>query len=223
MLGSSVLRRTEPHDAYPVLSPEGAHAMKPTRREFLQTSALIAAGDALPMPTAFAAPPEHAPLDGFQIARRHTMVRELPGENFFEGMLLGNGDIGVCVVVRPDALGLHLGKSDSWDIRVSEDIEKHVLTFQELLKLWNRAGEEAKRQGKPEMLFLENGIDFFREYTNKVASSTHVRGRAPGLAARCGSTGIRAGSCRAGRPSTPLPDSTRSTFSAAILPAIHAP
>ena len=37
------------------------------------------------------------------------------------GMLLGNGDIGVCITARSDALGLHIGKSDSWDIRVSED------------------------------------------------------------------------------------------------------
>ncbi len=145
--------------------------MKPTRREFLQTSALIAVGEALPAGSGFAASSEHESLDGFQIARRHTIARELPGPDFFEGMLLGNGDLGVCAVVRPDALGLHIGKSDSWDIRVSEDIEKHVLTFQDLLKLWKRAGEEAKRLGKPEMLSLEYNIDFFREYTNKVASS----------------------------------------------------
>jgi alpha-L-fucosidase 2 len=145
--------------------------MKPTRREFLQTSALIAVGDALPAPAGVAAPSEHQALDGFQIARRHMMVRDLPGEDFFQGMLLGNGDIGVCAVVRPDAIGLHIGKSDSWDIRVSEDIAKHILPFQEVVKLWSRASEEAKRLGKPEMLFLESSIDFFRDYTNKVASS----------------------------------------------------
>ena len=86
-------------------------------------------------------------------------------------MLLGNGDIGLCVTVRPDALGLHLGKEDSWDIRVSEDHYQHVLPFNELLKLWERASEEAKRQGKPDMLYMEYGIDFFREYTQKVTSS----------------------------------------------------
>src|ERR1039458_8320490 len=145
--------------------------MKPTRREFLQTSALIAVDDALPAPAGVAAPSEHATLDGFQIARRHLMVRDLPGDNFFQGMLLGNGDIGVCAVVRPDAIGLHIGKSDSWDIRVSEDIGEHILPFQEVVKLWRRASEEAKRLGKPEMLFLESSIDFFRDYTNKVASS----------------------------------------------------
>jgi len=42
-------------------------------------------------------------------------------------MLLGNGDVGACVVVRPDALAIHIGKNDCWDIRVSEDIADHVL------------------------------------------------------------------------------------------------
>ena len=84
---------------------------------------------------------------------------------------LATATSGVCVTVRPDALGLHLGKEDSWDIRVSEDHYQHVLPFNELLKLWERASEEAKRQGKPDMLYLEYGIDFFREYTQKVTSS----------------------------------------------------
>ena len=98
-------------------------------------------------------------------------MRELPTPNFFEGMLLGNGDIGLCVTVRPDALGIHIGKSDSWDIRVSEDHYASVLPFADLLKLWERAGDEAKRQGNPDMLYLERDIPFFRQYTEKVASS----------------------------------------------------
>jgi len=118
-----------------------------------------------------ASTPESAPLDGYHIAQRHQIIRELPTPNFFEGMLLGNGDVGVCVTVRPDALGLHLGKLDVWDIRVSEEHARHVLPFTELLKLWERASAEAKRQGKPDMLFLESNIDFFRAYTDKVMSS----------------------------------------------------
>ena len=110
-------------------------------------------------------------LDSVEIARRHRMVNDVPTPNFFEGMLMGNGDLGLCVTLRPDALGLHIGKEDVWDIRVSEDHYQHVLPFQELLKLWERAGEEAKRQGKPEMTSLEYNIDFFREYTQKVGAS----------------------------------------------------
>ena len=132
------------------------------RRRFLQTAAVS---------TAAPAAPNTAPLDSVAIARRHRFVRDVPTPNFFEGMLLGNGDLGVCVTLRPDALGLHIGKEDVWDIRVSEDHYQHVLPFDELLKLWERAGEEAKRQSKPDMTYLENHIDFLREYTQKVSSS----------------------------------------------------
>jgi hypothetical protein len=143
--------------------------MKTSRRTFLQATAATAAGAALPAETRpFST---EANLDGFEIAKRHQIVFDLPTPNFFEGMLLGNGDIGLCVTVRPDALGLHLGKEDSWDIRVSEDHYQHVLPFNELLKLWDRASAEAKRQGKPDMLDLEYNIDFFRDYTMKVSSS----------------------------------------------------
>ena len=143
--------------------------MKTTRRKFMQTSLVATAAGYLPKST-LASGGDPA-LRAEEIAKRHRIVRDVPGPNFFEGMLLGNGDVGVCAEVRPDALGLHVGKSDSWDIRVSEGIERDILTFEELLKLWHRAGEAARQAGKPDMLFLESNIDFFREYTEKVASS----------------------------------------------------
>jgi alpha-L-fucosidase 2 len=135
----------------------------PSRREFLVSAAGAAAA-----PLAAGAGPA---LNGFEIARRHRIVRDLPTPNFFEGMLLGNGDIGACVTVRPDALGLHLGKEDSWDIRVSEEHYRHVLPLPELLQLWKEAGEEAKRQGRPDMIYLETEIPALREYTRKVTAS----------------------------------------------------
>jgi alpha-L-fucosidase 2 len=143
--------------------------VRTNRRTFLQTTAATATAAALP--AGMRSVSDVSNLDGFQIAKRHAILQDLPTPDFFEGMLLGNGDIGVCVTVRPDALGLHLGKEDSWDIRVSEDHYQHVLPFDELLKLWERAGEEAKRQGKPDMTYLEKNIDFFRDYTDKVTSS----------------------------------------------------
>jgi len=99
------------------------------------------------------------------------MRRDKPGPAFFEGMLLGNGDVGVCAVVRPDALGLHIGKNDCWDIRVSEYSEDDILSFSDLLDLWHRAGEEAKKQGHPDMVHLETNIDFLHEYALKARSS----------------------------------------------------
>src|SRR2546427_6827880 len=120
-------------------------SMKTTRRKFLKASAAASAAGILPTPAG--GTPNGDTLDAYQIAQRHLIVRDLPTPDFFEGMLLGNGDVGVCATVRPDALGLHLGKSDSWDIRVSEDHDKYVLTFNYLQKLWERASEEAKRRG----------------------------------------------------------------------------
>lgn len=133
--------------------------MPTTRRTFLQTTAVTAA------------PALRQPLDAAAIARRHNLVRTQPTPDFFEGLLLGNGDIGVCAVVRPDALGLHIGKNDSWDIRVSEEHAPHIKPFAEVLELWKRAGEEAKRQGRPEMTFLESNIPFFREYSQLMQAS----------------------------------------------------
>jgi alpha-L-fucosidase 2 len=139
--------------------------MSSNRRDFLRTSALATSLSGLPRSSA------NTELRGSEIARRHQIVRDLPTPDFFEGMLLGNGDIGACITLRPDALGLHIGKSDSWDIRVSEEHYSHVLPFSDLLKMWELASAEAKRQGKPDMLYLEQEIPFFREYTNKVTAS----------------------------------------------------
>ena len=83
-------------------------------------------------------------------------MRDLPTPGFFEGMLLGDGDIGACVTVRPDALGLHIGKSDVWDIRVSDEHERDVLPFSKVLGMWKQAGDEARRHGEPEAMYLEN-------------------------------------------------------------------
>lgn len=150
--------------------------MNTSRRSFLQASALASLAAAQNLVPASAAVPDDtastkAELDAFAIAREHTMRRDIPGPAFLEGMLLGNGDVGVCAVVRPDGLGLHIGKNDCWDIRVSEDIQDNVLPFSDVLDLWRRASEEAKKQGHPDMLHLEENIDFFRDYTKKVESS----------------------------------------------------
>jgi len=150
--------------------------MRTNRRDFLRTSALasLAAVHSIPSVSSDSratgiSMDEH--LNASEIARRHMIVRDTPSPSFFDGMLLGNGDMGACVIVRPDALGIHIGKNDCWDIRVSEDIANHVLPFRELLQLWQRASEEAKRMGKPDMLYLESGVASFREYSERVASS----------------------------------------------------
>jgi hypothetical protein len=152
-----------------------------TRREFLIASAAAvqqkpAAPQQKPAPHPHGhAPTKHAAavpvLDGSAMARGCSLVRTFPTPNFFEGMLLGNGDMGVCMTARPDALVFHIGKSDSWDIRVSEEHAAEVLPFAKFLELWRRASDEAKREGKPDVLFLERNVTFFKEYTDKVTAS----------------------------------------------------
>lgn len=146
-------------------APPEKLTMKPSRRSFL------AASTAAPLSAQPAAQPAEHKLDPLALARRHPFVRTQPTPTFFEGLLLGNGDIGLCLTVRPDALGLHIGKNDAWDIRVSEEHVPHVKTFQQVLDLWHRAGEEAKRLGRPDMTFLESKIGFFREYSDLMQSS----------------------------------------------------
>ncbi|WP_321471712.1 hypothetical protein [uncultured Paludibaculum sp.] len=135
--------------------------MDTSRRTFLAVTAAATQASAGPA----------QPLDTLAIARHHPFVRTQPTPTFFEGLLLGNGDIGLCLTVRPDALGLHIGKNDAWDIRVSDEHVPHIKTFQQVLDLWKRAGDEAQRQGKPDMTFLESKIDFFREYSDLMQSS----------------------------------------------------
>src|SRR6185312_8742648 len=132
--------------------------MSTTRRTFL-----AAAGASLAT-TAVSEAQQSERLDPVEIAGRHKIVRELPAPNFFEGMLLGNGDVGVCVTVRPDALGLHIGKEDCWDIRVSEGHAAHVLPFAKVLEMWGGAGERAKKEGKPDATYLELSDPELRDY-----------------------------------------------------------
>ena len=149
--------------------------MKTTRRTFLQTSALATVAAIGPAESAASAPKssvahDTTELDAYVIASRHPLIRTKPGPTFFEGMLMGNGDIGVCAVVRPDALGLHISKSDCWDIRVTEGIEKDIRPFAEILEMWKRASAELKQKGHQPGGSVEDA-EFFRDYVNKVGRS----------------------------------------------------
>jgi len=60
---------------------------------------------------------------------KHNDRREHTGSHS-RGHATRHGDVGACVVVRPDALAFY-GKNDCWDIRVSETSQNHVLPFKE--------------------------------------------------------------------------------------------
>lgn len=147
----------------------------------MQTSAAAAASSMVPgaalrgaagqSPVQPSLTPRDKELDPIEIARRHAFVKDSPTPNFFEGMLLGNGDVGLCVTVRPDGLGLHIGKNDCWDIRVSEDNYRDLLTESELLNLWRLSADQAKRMGHPKMIELQSQIPIFQDYANRAEAT----------------------------------------------------
>jgi hypothetical protein len=73
-------------------------------------------------------------LDAFSIAVRHGIVRDTPAVNFFEGALLGNGGLGAVVCVRPDAVLVHFGHNNVWDIRLAENNKDKIGTFREVFE-----------------------------------------------------------------------------------------
>jgi alpha-L-fucosidase 2 len=149
--------------------------LKTTRRTFLQTSALASIAAIGQAESATITPnpsvaQDTTELDAYAIASRHPLIRTKPGPTYFEGMLLGNGDIGVCAVICPDALGLHISKNDCWDIRVTEDSEKEVRPFAEILEMWKRASVELKQKGFKPGDSVESA-EFFRDYLDKAGRS----------------------------------------------------
>jgi len=67
-------------------------------------------------------------------AVRHPISLDRPAVNFFEGAVLGNGGMGVIVCTRGDAVMLHFGHNDIWDIRIAEAHKDELGTFQEIFE-----------------------------------------------------------------------------------------
>ena len=68
----------------------------------------------------------------FERASRHPIQCNRPALSFFEGALLGNGGLGAVVTTRPDAVAIHFGHNNVWDIRVAEDNKEKIGTFAEV-------------------------------------------------------------------------------------------
>ncbi|MFF2089307.1 hypothetical protein [Paenibacillus sp. NPDC058174] len=69
---------------------------------------------------------------GYERAGQHFIYFNGPATDFFEGALLGNGGLGVVVTTRPDAVLLHFGHNNVWDIRIAEEHRDEIMTFQEV-------------------------------------------------------------------------------------------
>ena len=69
------------------------------------------------------------PFSSFDRAKLHTLTRDRPAVDFFEGALLGNGAMGVVVTTRPDAIVIYFGHNNVWDIRIAENHREEIGTF----------------------------------------------------------------------------------------------
>jgi len=83
-------------------------------------------------------------MNAYEIAQQHPMVRDTPSVNFFEGAILGNGGQGAILCVRPDAILLHFGHNNVWDIRLSENNRDKIGTFQEIFEKISRIPSDYK-------------------------------------------------------------------------------
>lgn len=70
----------------------------------------------------------------FDRAHAHPIRADKPAVDFFAGALLGNGGLGAVVTTRPDAVVIHFGHNNVWDIRVAEDHQAEIGTFQEIFE-----------------------------------------------------------------------------------------
>lgn len=75
------------------------------------------------------------PLRAFnsqELAARHSLTVNKPAPGFFEGALLGNGGLGVVLTTRPDAICLHFGHNNVWDVRIAENNKEKIGTFEQV-------------------------------------------------------------------------------------------
>jgi hypothetical protein len=59
------------------------------------------------------------------VARGDVTLSKPPGDSY-QGLILGNGDVGVSLFGPPDRLTLHIGKNDLWDYRDAMDAKRPV-------------------------------------------------------------------------------------------------
>ncbi len=71
-------------------------------------------------------------INSIERAKAHPIVSSRPAVDFFEGAILGNGGLGAIVTTRPDAVEIHFGHNDVWDIRIAENNRDKIGTFKEV-------------------------------------------------------------------------------------------
>ncbi|WP_161601446.1 glycosyl hydrolase family 95 catalytic domain-containing protein [Paenibacillus luteus] len=87
--------------------------------------------------------------------RKHSITYDRPAPAFFEGALLGNGGLGAVVTTRPDAIVIHFGHNNVWDIRIAENHQDQIGTFEQLF---------AKLKEVPESYASLSDEAWYRDY-----------------------------------------------------------
>ena len=93
-----------------------------------------------------------------------------PPTDSYQGLLLGNGDIGVSLFGPPELLTLHVGKNDLWDYRDPMD-EKRPVTHQEFLKKYADASKPAVTNYLSDPAVDAHNVDIRQTYETPMPSS----------------------------------------------------
>jgi alpha-L-fucosidase 2 len=101
-------------------------------------------------------------MNSSEQAKRHPIRYEKPAPDFFEGALMGNGGLGAVVTTRPDAVVIHFGHNNVWDIRIAENNQDRIGTFQDVFKQLKQIPNDLES-------FREN--DWYREYCDMTAEN----------------------------------------------------
>lgn len=105
-----------------------------SRREFLKTvsaTTLCALSAGSPSPL-IGSPSEAA--EGDAVVSKHDFVWPRPATEPLQGLLMGNGDLGVSVWADGETLVLTLGKNDVWDRRYNTSHDRPVVTYDQLIE-----------------------------------------------------------------------------------------
>ncbi|WP_162341615.1 glycosyl hydrolase family 95 catalytic domain-containing protein [Paenibacillus paridis] len=94
-------------------------------------------------------------MNTLERVRKHSITYDRPAPAFFEGALLGNGGLGAVVTTRPDAVVIHFGHNNVWDIRIAENHQDQIGTFEQLF---------AKLKEVPEHYASLSDEAWYREY-----------------------------------------------------------
>jgi hypothetical protein len=109
--------------------PEAAKGARWNRREFLQTAGAATLG------TLVVGGPGHVlAADTHAVATNHDFIFPQPPTEPLQGVLLGNGDLGVSVWAEGNTLVFSLGKNDVWDRRMNTSHDKPVVTLDQVIE-----------------------------------------------------------------------------------------